>query len=130
MPSTAQTTPQNIWPLGKLTLTAGSPVSVLSNVGSQDAGGGTVPNPQGRAYGSMCDQLIFSAPSLNSADVFVQYGKWNASDVNRTMLAIAKGTTVSIPHCTQTQSGQIDLAQIYVDGTTNDTVYVTAIGGN
>jgi hypothetical protein len=73
---------------------------------------------------------MFSAPTTNSADVFVQYGNWTAGDTNRCMLAIPKGQTISIPQGSQSQSGQIDLAQFYVDGTTSDVVYVTAIGGN
>ena len=131
MPSVPQKTPQNIWPLGKLTINHGVPVSVLVNVGSQDAGTSVSRYaPSGKLYSSLCDQLIFSTQSTNTGDVYVQYGNFAGPDTNVTMLAIARGVVVSIPYGTECHSGQIDLTQIYVDGTTSDVVYVTAIGGN
>ncbi len=134
MAAPAQKNPLTIWPLGKLTLTAGTPVSILAIVGSQDAGkddaGVPVVMPQGRAYDSLCTQLMFSAPTTNTGDVFVMYGNWPSTDANACLLTVAKGTTVSIPAGSELQSGNIDPKQYYVDGTTNDVVRVTAIGGN
>lgn len=135
MPSQAQVNPQAVWNLGKITVAAGgTPVSILINVGSQDAGendsGVPVVMPQGRAYGSMCTQLMFSAPSTNTGDIFVMLGNWPSTDTNAGLITVAKGTTVAIPGGSEISSGQIDPSRFYIDGTTNDVVRVTAIGGN
>ncbi len=135
MPAPAQNNPLTVWPLGKITIaTGGTPVSILVNVGSQEQGksdaGVSVVMPQGRAYSSKCTQLMFSAPTTNSGDVFIMYGNWPSTDTNACLITVAKGTTVSIPAGSELQSGEIDPKQYYVDGTTSDVVRVTAIGGN
>jgi hypothetical protein len=123
-----------IWPLGKMTITHGTPVSILVNVGAQVAGQSDAGVPQvmpgGRKFNSMVTQIIFSAPTSNTADVFVQDGNVAGPDVNRTVLCVPKGTTLALPMGTETQSGNIDPSRYYVDGTTSDVIYVSCAGAN
>ena len=135
MPSVPEVNPlHGIWPLGKMVLAHGTPVSILVNVGAQAAGesdaGVPQPIPGGRAFNSMCTQIIFSCPSTNTGDVFVQDGNWPEPDTNRTVLVIPKGQTLSLPLGCETQSGNIDPSRYYVDGTTSDVVFVSCAGAN
>ena len=121
-----------IWPLGVITVTGGTPKQIIANVGSQDAGkndaGVKVVMPQGRNFGSSCGQLVFSAPSANSGDVFINDGNFAGTpETNRTVLCIPKGMTLSLPAGAELQSGVIDVTRYWVDGTTGDKIIVTAM---
>ena len=133
--SIAQVNPvPGIWPLGVVTITGGTPTSILTNVGSQaqgldDSGVGGLGKAfrDKRPFSSLVTQIIFSAPVGNAGDVYVNYGKVAGLDANATVLIISKGTQQSLPAGAVLSAGQIDPSQYYLDGTTSDKVAVSAV---
>ena len=131
MPSVAQKYPiGGIWPLGVLTIAHGTPVALTHNVGAQAATAPINVPPTlggGRPLTTRVRQLIFSAPTGNTGDVYVQYGNFSEPDTNATTLIVPKGQTLSLPQGAPLLEGYIDVTKWYVDGTTSDTMAVSAV---
>ena|SRR5271166_4460851 len=138
MPSLPQTRPlPGIWALGIITVasTPSNPVPITTNVGSQQSSGKLplLPTDAGttRPYTSKVQQLIFSAPSGNTGDIYVTYGNFGGADTNVLLLIVPKGTVQSLPSGGPLVAGAMDVNQIYVSGThAADTVAVAAVWGN
>ena len=136
--SIAQVNPvPGIWPLGSLTITHGTPLSILTNVGSQaqglnDSGVGGLGTAfrDKRPFSSLVAQLTFSAPKGNAGEVYVNYGNVAGLDTNATVVIVQAGTTVSLPFGAPLVAGQIDPSQYYIDGTTSDKLVVSAVYAN
>jgi len=84
--------------------------------------------PNARNFGSSCGQLVFSTPSGNSADVYVNDGNWPGLDTNKTLLIVPKGTVRSLPD--GALRNVLDVTRYYVSGADTDKIVVTAIDAN
>lgn len=93
-----------ITPLGKFTITAGTPQNILVNT--------TLTNTR---YALQARQIIVSVSSTVAGEVYLNYGP-TAGFGNQTVLVIASGTEQAIPSGCLTRDGMIDSTQYYLDG--------------
>lgn len=130
-----------VWPLGTITITSGTPQSILTNVGAQMTGanpGSTAPigtpggqsaswSGRGRPFSATCRQIFFSTVG-NTGAVYITDGNWPGKDVNRTVLVIGPNQpNVALPPFPVTES-VIDVSRYYVDGTNSgDTITIAAM---
>jgi len=109
-------------PGGVITITAGTPISVISNLALasiQTSPGGTLSRP----FSVLCRQITFSVDASPSGEVYVNYGNF-AGKGNATALIIQSGTTQSMPLNCLLVEGEIDAAQWYLDGSASCVVAV------
>ena len=130
-----------VWPLGVITVTAGTPVSILSNVGAQGTGAvsGSSPAPiglpggqsaswsgRGRPFSATCRQLMLSTTG-NAGLIYINDGNWPGKDTNRTVAIIGPNMpNVAFPPNPLVES-VLDLSRYYIDGTNSgDTIVIAA----
>ena len=129
-----------VWPLGVITVTAGTPVSILSNVGAQNSGavpGSTAPvglhggqsaswTGRGRNFMASARQLMLSTTG-NSGLIYINDGNWPGKDTNRTVAIIGPNMpNVAFPPNPLVES-VLDLSRYYIDGTNSgDTIVIAA----
>lgn len=129
-----------IWPLGIITVTAGTPVSILSNVGAQGTGavvGSPAPvglpggqsaswSGRGRPFSATCRQLMLSTTG-NTGLIYINDGNWPGKDTNRTVAIIGPNQpNVAFPPNPLTES-VMDLSRYWIDGSSSgDTIVIAA----
>ncbi len=113
----------SIWPLGLFTITGGTPINILSKVAPQTAGS----IPTGRPYAPGCTQIVFSALTANTGDIFINDGNYAGATDPATVAVVAKGVTTSLPFSTTTSQSKLDPARYWVDGTTGDKVAIYCV---
>src|ERR1700686_2859007 len=120
-----------VWPLGIITVTSGTPVHILSNVGAQETGAvpGSTPLPQGlpggqsaswsgrgRPFSATCRQLMLSTTG-NTGLIYINDGNWPGKDQYRTVAIIGPNQpNVAFPPNPLVES-VLDLSRYWIDGT-------------
>jgi hypothetical protein len=104
-----------VWPLGTFTITAGTPISLLSIVGQRVLG-----------QGAFCRQFIISTAG-NTGEIYLNDGNVAGKDVNRTVAIIGPAEpSVGVPPDALRMS-EMDVTRYYVDGSASgDTVTISA----
>lgn len=121
-----------VTPLGIITVsTAGTPVALTTNLVNQAQGSSpSTMDPKGRPFTGNCRQLVFSAPSANTGDVYIMYGNFAHTDTNAALLVVPKGVVAALPYGCLCESS-IDVTSIWVDvATSGDKIIVTAVDGS
>jgi hypothetical protein len=116
----------SVFPLGKFTVAAAGtsiPLSTNVSVNTGSAPGSAIAVP------ATANEIIVSAPSTNTGDVYLTFGAGNSSTlpVNGTgvVFAVAKGTTQRLSCPVGTSPFQ--LALFGIDGPTGAVAYVCAV---
>lgn len=106
-----------LWPLGTITITAGTPIALNSIVGAKNAK---------QPFSRSCRQLIFSTAG-NTGLIYINDGNYAGKDVNRTVMIIGPQTAnIAMPQTALTES-VLDIDRYYVDGTNSgDTITIAA----
>lgn len=106
-----------VTPLGVITITANTPVQIVTP--------STVKDKVGFTFTARL--LGFSCPASNTGAIYVNYGNYPGLDANATALIVSPGATASLPINDACTEGLIDVEKWYCDGShTGDIVAVHA----
>ena len=93
-----------ITPLGKFTITPGTPQNILANTELSTV-----------RYAMQCRQIGISVSSLVAGEVYLNYGSIPGLG-NQTVLIAQSSSTESLPFSSRTSDSMIDAGQYYLDG--------------
>ena len=93
-----------ITPLGKFTITPGTPQNILANTTMSTA-----------RYAMQCRQIGISVSSLVAGEVYLNYGNI-AGLGSQTALIAQSGQTESLPNGDRTSDSMIDATMYWLDG--------------
>jgi hypothetical protein len=128
MPNTPYTEPVGgFWPLGKIIVTtAGVPVPLTQNVGSQKQGGSYSLKKASRVR-----QYIFTLDSASGGNIYITKSPHSYTDTNCVVLVCwNKGVEYSLPHGCLLDGALVTPDDLYVDADADGcAVWVTAIYG-
>jgi hypothetical protein len=106
-------------PLGRFSITAGTPVALNSNTGPQSQGA--------LKMTKRFDQLLISTPTANTGDVYLVWGNnAAASNPNNILAVISPGKTVPLPNGLLINS-KLNIDNFYFDSTTGTQVAAACV---
>jgi hypothetical protein len=107
-----------ITPLGKFTISVGTPQNILANTSITT-----------KSYAFQCRSLGFSVSSTVAGEVYVNYGNI-AGLGNQTALIVQAGQSISLPIGAVAVDGLLDATQWWIDGSAACKVAVYALDGS
>jgi hypothetical protein len=107
-----------ITPLGKFTITPGTPQNILANTALSTI-----------RYAFQCRQLGFSVSSTVVGEVYVNYGNI-AGLGNQTALIVQSAQEAGLPLTSRTTDSMIDASEYWLDGSAACVVTVYALDGS
>lgn len=95
-----------ITPLGVITITAGTPIQIISALNLTDKVGFTF----------SARQIGFSVTGASTGEIYVNYGNYPGLDANATALIVQHGTEQTLPIGSVVTESIIDVEKWWVDG--------------